>query len=282
MSLSQFQNELIAKPCEQINRWIAPLKQALDVDYFCYEKVSSDGNFVGLSNDPDYVEFYLENKLFHFDSCLTHPSNYRDPVYMLPIRKQLLEESNPLFELLRRASEKFSFHQSILLTFSQGESYETFCFATQSDDFRALHRLMSEMDIIKKFLGFIHPKLDALISKKDLVQFGIDLNHYKGTDFQKNQMPENYFLSEETKRSLLAEITPTPVREFKQNLSTLTPRELQCVQQMSAGSSSSETARVLGISSRTVEQHLAQAKRKLDAKNQAHLAYQFGKYSYLC
>lgn len=54
-------------------------------------------------------------------------------------------------------------------------------------------------------------------------------------------------------------------------LAELTPRELAVLAQIAAGASSKESARVLGISPRTVEFHRANILQKLKAKNTADL-----------
>ena len=55
------------------------------------------------------------------------------------------------------------------------------------------------------------------------------------------------------------------------DLETLTPREREVLQQITAGASNKEAGRALGISPRTIEVHRARIMEKLGAKNAADL-----------
>ncbi len=65
--------------------------------------------------------------------------------------------------------------------------------------------------------------------------------------------------------------TANAMSSWPAKLAELTPREQAVLAQIAAGASSKETARVLGISPRTVEFHRANILQKLKAKNTADL-----------
>lgn len=280
MSFSQFHNQLVVKPFNQIKKWSAPLKEALDIDYFSYQRVDANGKFIAFANHPAYVEHYLENKFFNFDSFLVHPSNYTTSFYIHPIQEAFFEESHPIFELLRQCKEKFSLHQALLLTYRREDFYETFCFSTQTTSVKGLYRLVSEVELLKTFANFIQPKLSKMVSKSDLGQYAVNMASIKGSAFFPKAPPPDYFLSPERKEPLLKEYTPS-VYEWKRRFKLLTAREKECLEFMIEGNSAAVTALLLGRSQRTIEQHLAQAKKKLGTLNQTQTAYLLGKHSSL-
>lgn len=62
--------------------------------------------------------------------------------------------------------------------------------------------------------------------------------------------------------------------------SQLTEREMSCLMLAAKGMSSSETAKVLGIKSSTVETYREKIKRKLDCKTIAHAVFKGMQYGY--
>ena len=56
------------------------------------------------------------------------------------------------------------------------------------------------------------------------------------------------------------------------NIDLLTPREIECGKWLILGKTADETATILGLSRRTVEDHLASMKTKLGCNNKVRLA----------
>jgi DNA-binding CsgD family transcriptional regulator len=65
---------------------------------------------------------------------------------------------------------------------------------------------------------------------------------------------------------------PTPSRTPTENDPHLSVREIECLRWVSIGKTAWETSRIVAISQRTVEFHLSNAVRKLEAKNKVHAA----------
>ena len=67
-----------------------------------------------------------------------------------------------------------------------------------------------------------------------------------------------------------------PIKSIPCENGVLTKREWDCVKLSLKGKSAKEVARVLGISHRTVEVYLSNAKRKFNSKNIMELLYKIG------
>ncbi|WP_293967529.1 LuxR C-terminal-related transcriptional regulator [Sphingomonas sp.] len=65
---------------------------------------------------------------------------------------------------------------------------------------------------------------------------------------------------------------PPPERVVPDIASRLSGREIECLRWVSIGKTAWETSRIVEISQRTVEFHLSNAARKLEAKNKVHAA----------
>ncbi len=59
---------------------------------------------------------------------------------------------------------------------------------------------------------------------------------------------------------------------MKKKFDLITPREMECGRWLILGKTAGETATILGLSRRTVEDHLASMKIKLDCSNKVRLA----------
>lgn len=63
-----------------------------------------------------------------------------------------------------------------------------------------------------------------------------------------------------------------PPRDATEIYPSLSTREIECLRWVSIGKTAWETSRIVAISQRTVEFHLSNAVRKLEAKNKVHAA----------
>ncbi len=93
-------------------------------------------------------------------------------------------------------------------------------------------------------------------------------------DFIEKPFSEENLLESVRQASLAAERIrrdEAPIREIKEKLNQLTPREGDVLRQLVIGNSNKIIAYELGLSPRTVEIHRARVLEKMEARNLAHL-----------
>ena len=80
-----------------------------------------------------------------------------------------------------------------------------------------------------------------------------------------------YLSSALTERLLLQNLVAGNARQFASPIDKLSDRELQVFEQIGAGHSTTEIAKQLNLSVKTIETHRAHTKEKLNLKNSAEL-----------
>ena len=240
-----------------------PLMNIFDANLFVYQRSIIDEKAMCVSanaylcNNADALEFILSIK----------PKNREKAKYdyVNTGRKYvLLETTQPQFTSALR--DKFNFN-NILCRDEQIDKneWEHFIIGTPSSDTKIINKYLNNIELLDKFAVYFRDKATKLINnacsdrfvskrpieKCDFRNLGSPQNDH---DVEKNSMlliPEHYCLTNQYDKRIII------------------PRaEMRCLILLSNGRSIKEIARTFGISSRTVESHIKNAKLRLkcDAK----------------
>lgn len=262
-----------------INR---PLKDALDIDYFSYQRVERSGKYAFLSNFPEYIQFYMDKSFYNLDSSLIHPDFYPCGETVLLVNNDIFNKSSePLNRLLQECQKHFDFWQTIQLTHKTADGvYESFCFSTKSRQHNLLQNYVNELGLFRRFIAYFKNQSSPSLSH-ELSQYGMDLAEMKGSEFKKvdskiaanlKRAKDVYFPGEDLSES-------TEKEAFLALASQLTDRERESLRWVVNGKTAYEVGIILGISQRTVESHLNNALKKLGmGTNRTSIAYLVGKH----
>jgi len=249
---------------EEIQTICRPLSK-LNISYFAHVRVSHDGKFSGISNNPGFSEHYLKNKYYNADIHLAE--------------KQILEKYI-IWDLIERTGLSKKMHteaslfgvQHTFTIISKSHQYDDFYHFASNVSTPAFNQTYIEnIDLLKSFIAFFNETISSctILAKAYNLQFSIDKSApgytIKPNEYVlNNQTNRHEFLRELNRLSDLYSIKSNPIP-------LLPPQQYRCVQLLAAGHSAKQIAALLNLSKRTVENYLAHVKKILRCHNSKEL-----------
>jgi DNA-binding CsgD family transcriptional regulator len=239
-------NDIISVTADEVTEICEPLFKSLDVNYFAYGKIYSDGLAAGLSTNRDWHHCFVKNK-YDFVGPMT--SNTGISLFENYFPKRAMADLN-----------YFNLHNGITV-FSKKENYlEIFDLSSATKDHSKIDFFLNHMDLIYQFLFYFKDKADKLIkrSEKDKLIYP----HEMLPKPIKSVTYEDYLNVIKTKR-------------IRFNINTeevvFSRREYECLSHLAMGKTMKETGSILGISPKTVDIHLTNARVKTNCPTTSKL-----------
>ena len=209
--------------------------------------MEEDGRFFAISNYPEQLDFYYQEKLFHKDQYLVHPKLMRSGYALIPLTPDphYLELSRKL----HRMNHLYLIHKR------KGNRAESFYFT--GDDINASNsqHLIDQTDLLVQLGQYF---------KREAKRYIIDAK--QGGYNARQAMGDAFFVRDEN-----APLSNAICKKFLRTISLLSPREQECLDLCQEGNSARNTAAILGISFRTIEHYLESIKDKLGCASKQDL-----------
>jgi DNA-binding CsgD family transcriptional regulator len=224
------------------------LNNQFGLSYFAIQNVSSEGLWSIVGNHPGWLEYSAGNEFYKYDPSLINPAHYQSSVIYAA------GHPHPEFQniMQQAAVNKFNIDHCLAVINKNEHNCEFVFFATSSQNKQIINTYMNELHLLRQYIAYF--KIEA----KPFLE---ELNNYK-IDLKQINSPA-YFNTDN--------IMKTPQKENTFKFDKFSKREQDCLGLFLEGKTAKETAKVLNISPRTVEEYLANIKRKLGCKNKYEL-----------
>ncbi len=229
-----------------------PLFDNFGITYFEFDQICNDGRVFYISTDKKWLQFSLENRMFHDEDHVNLCSIAKTRKYRYALWDKLKLGDAPLLSNY--------FHHDIWngLTINEIEenSFNTYSFATTKNNTSLNSFFINNLPLFDHFIFYFKQKLKLILDEENKKLFfnATPLKDIKGL---------NEF---EYDKNAIDFIEKTSLQHFEINLNDkiicLTRRELQCLQMLSSGKTSKEIGNQLAISRRTVEGYINSVKNK--------------------
>jgi DNA-binding CsgD family transcriptional regulator len=239
-------NHITFTAAKDMSNLSVPLKLLL-IDFFSYTRFYLDGTSISLLNNTDWYEFFLKKEV---PGCVN--------VYKLKTGIHLWAELFPQ-AAVEDARQNFKIDNGIQFTFNQKEYVEVFSFASKPNTARALLTILSNIDLLEKYIHYFRGHAERLISQSIKQKIIIP-------EIMRGFKVVPSFSFKQTRKEFLKKIG------YEDMMDDLTQREVQCLKHVANGMTAKKIARILGISYRTVEVHIANIKSKLNCNNKSQIA----------
>ena len=252
MSWDEIVRNYIVRYADTIRKTTEPLR-SLGVGYFSYHHVDHEGRYTVLVDRPDWAEHYVGSEFYKEDPFLRRPEVYQSGALFVETcleqewRDKLFDDGERLFQL-----------NSMLTLVDRTETgVEFFGFAGNRKDSNFQKLYMNHLPLLNLFKTHYKNELKPLLNK--MRQEPFFLNELKGQDFY-CLTPITCTLPHSTRTKFL---TALGHKSAVEKVGLLTAREKQCLMLLLQGKSAKESALELTLSSRTVESHFENIKRKM-------------------
>lgn len=238
-------NDITLAYWDKIDRSCKPLNK-LGITFFNYLKVYDDCTIADLNNAPEMTEyFYYKSTLYQSFSPL-HNNKHFEQGFMLD--KSLVEQD--LFNIMR---DKFNIDHVIFFIEKQPNATVFWQFGTQAGNDCIINFYLNNTVLLKKFCSFFSYENRDILALSEKNKYKICITNKSQNSFQQLQQYDSTVIS-----SIYEQFDMNSIQ-----LSSLTPRERECLHFCVQGLSAKEIALTLNISNRTVETHIANIKKKL-------------------
>lgn len=227
-----------------IDQLSKPLREFFGITSFVYVQKFASGKEIRLSNQPDWIKYFYQHELYA-SSVFEQPwSSYQ--------RTQLLWSQLTSHQVVLQGARTFNIDHGLTLVRPQSDSCEFYFLGTTPDNSSITSLYFSHLDLIDKFLDYFKEQAGKIIQQAK--QQAIILP-------PSPQAPP--LVSAFDREAFLQTLHP--------QRSLLSPREQDCIQLLVKGYSNKMIAQELQLSTRTIETHLDNIKRKTNSPNKAAL-----------
>lgn len=218
-----------------------PFFSSTGANYFDYNRVYPDNTYLALASDGYWLEHFLKMK-YKISSAFKQSGMH-------------LWDSFQYYEAIHDAKVNFNHARGVTII-QQHENYIEFIDIAAPKTHREITSFyLNHTDQINEFLFDFRDRADRLIKLAE-----------------KNVMQLPNEVSTILSPAILAEEKDLFIKKFK-----ISSRELQCFENILCGKTAKQTAEILSVSPRTVEEHITNLKDKLNCRYKRDLFT----YSYL-
>ena len=231
-------NHIFFNLVDEINQVTKPLKKHFSIDSFTYHKTYNDGSQTWATNQPQWLRYFLKNKLYLKSIFELPASSYS--------KNTIIYSHIGTHHSILAAAQKFDLSHCVVFIEPTIDGCEFYYLGTTTpNNGITIDKCLSNLATLEKFItNFNDLAQDILIKIEPFRVISKDLATNNHTTYRSIGGVANI--------------------EFLASISgyNLTKRELDCIPLLLKGHSSKQIANVLNISYRTVEIHINNLKRK--------------------
>lgn len=239
-----------------------PLNDAFNIDYFTYIHINKKShNRVLLTTKPEWVMFFYKNQ-YHYHPIIVRSEFFQKNGYYIWNDYQ---EETPF----SKGEQYFQILSGITIVNSNDQDANIYCFgsakeANRKDPFYYLNII----EALERFIIYFHDKARKLIhsSNQKAIYIPPTFNVDQYNDTVKKINLDEFLNIKHIKRFYIRDMP------LLQN-TYLTQKEAECALHYLNGKNARETADTLYCSSRTVEIHIENIKRKLQCDTKLQLIH---------
>jgi len=215
-----------------------------DISYFHHIRVFNNRQAFILSNNPQYIEYFLEQKF-----AVSEPGTYTKPgMHLWTGLKSLRNFDNQS----RDMQQYFNISHQISFVVPQTDYIDIFTLGANNNKPEIVNYYINNRDVLEKMFTRYRDHFEK------------DLNNLNDAQIILPLRPNNNAIIHAKSADLLSQ---------------LTARELNCLNLIASGHTAKTLARILNISHRTGERHIDNIRNKLNIRNKYELINFYYKHS---
>jgi len=241
--------QYIVKHSNKIQAVTRPLHDHFGISYFTYHRIDEAGKYTVLIDRPEWAECYVGKEFYKQDPFLTHPDNFQPGESYV----EALGQQNLFTEVIESAKSVLDIDIQIQIIEKQNGAVEFFGFGGNSQNRNFQQIYLNHIPLLKTFSHHFTAEFASILL--DMHEEAAPLHLLKG---------DHYFESHPLHGliNVQAFLQDLGLQEQVKKAALLSPREKECLKYLLNGQSAKETARALGLSSRTIETYFEKIKLK--------------------
>lgn len=169
---------------EDINQIIAPIKEYFKLDSFNFHKIYNDDTQIRLTNKPDWMRYYLSNRLY-LDSIFELPAaNYE--------RNRFIWSNIDTHNGILKAASNFGIRFGVTFIEPTNDGCEFYFLGTTTNDKNVINNYLSNFKLLEKFVENFHESGKSLFEKIEPHRFIIEDWYQNKTKFNSSGYIDKY------------------------------------------------------------------------------------------
>lgn len=238
---------------DQMLKYVTPLKDCLRINHFWYYRITDEGQYTFIGTHSDWNEYCFANHLTKQFPILRAPSTQNAGIQIMGDTAD-----RDYTNVQKEAWEKFQINFNLNLTQKIDNGIDAFGFATNTNNSLCTSALLSELSLLQHFITEFRKKHTKLF--EIAFESQVNISAYFGEDFYKTK--ENHLVFNQ--RDFVKKMGWQPINP-------LTNREKEILTLVCEGYPAPYIAKILYLSSRTVENRIAIIKCKLFCSSKSQL-----------
>jgi DNA-binding CsgD family transcriptional regulator len=262
-------NHISLTSASEVKEICQPLFDLTSISDFFYFRVYNDGSRINLSTRPDWTQYVYQMDYSSITNFDVKPSSQqadlpKSGVFLWSGLGETLPSrhlKNAYEDKLRDARNNFNIDNG-LAVIQDGDGFQDFFnFGSTRSHPGVVNYYFNHLDYLKRFIRYFANKakllIDNSLEKKIVLPkvVSLTINGTKGL-FVKKEQHSSFIDGTEIGKHLVSLGENSEV--------SLSSRQAECMYYKYRGRSASQTANILNISVRTVEEHLKIANKKID------------------
>jgi DNA-binding CsgD family transcriptional regulator len=236
--------------------------QLLNINYFAHVQVDKQGQFSALGLQPEFVKLYLQKEYYRYDIHMAQLPQRES--YIIWDNVERVKESKELYDDFM----DFNIGHTFTICQQHEEMNDYFHFSTKLGNYHMNQQNLLQLDRLKQFINYFRDKTyqDKALKAAYQIKFAIPTKASGYFTAQENLELTNAFHHAFTSK-----------RTFIDHHTYLTQQEMQCLYYLSLGKKTSDIAKLLSITPRTVKAHIKNIKLKLNCDNQFQMGLMYAR-----
>ena len=232
-----------------INEIVRPLFP-LGITYFNHLRIFNDLSRISLGTHADWLQHFNTQKLYLVGCYSGNPTRF-------DMNQVILWRAHSDNRVVIEASSNFNIDNGVTLTKTTRHYKDFYTFASTRDNTTINEFMLSNRDLLERFIAFYHEKAEAIITKCQP-----DTPEYMAiADCIINQQST---INQEILNAVNRAIKPDKMRlHHRGNIYTISPIEYNCATLLARGKTAKEIATIQGIQPSTFYRHLENLRTKL-------------------
>jgi len=235
--------------------------QNLDINLFTFMRSYSDNSRIYLSNNQEWIKQYYQLGLYKTSLFESHPRLYKSQIMIWPL------PGEDVSEVIKHGQLYYNSHSGITLCENHVQYTDFYFFSFSKPKSHFLNYFINSLDIVKDYSSYFLERVSGDMEVLDKCRIKIPNQDFSATEY-KIFIKNNHAIKSQFYKNI-------GLSNNKQEINKLSDSEKQCFKFLLSGKTSSEIAKLLCISKRTVEKHNENIRNKLKCKNKYELISKF-------
>jgi DNA-binding CsgD family transcriptional regulator len=243
------------KHYDRLKKITSPLKINFSISCFFYIAINNEGHLIWIGNRPDCSEYYLDQKHFINDPCMTHPKNWEVGCYLF---EKVAPHKQKTF--IKETKNLFNLNSGIVLCKKNNKFIEFFGFVGENKKYIE-EIYLNHSNLLNSFSIYFKKEMHSVIHQ--MKKEPISLISLKGKPFYSTISIRPKI----DQAKLKAFLNDCGLGPLLKKADLLSKRERQCLKSLLQGKSAKQTATDFKLSFRTIEYYFENIKNKLVCYN---------------